>query len=209
MEKEVKDTQAPKKEEQAPDKPVSKEMVSETKHNNNKVLVIVLIVIGVMVVLGIASTFLIGSLLKKGGEKIIEEATGTNITVDEKGVSKVETKDGNYSASNEQKLPSDFPTSIPLYPNQKITGSFKQKTSSGNSWQVTTETSDEISKVVSNVKDAYSKSPWVSEAEVESDGSYTLSYAKTEYKVTVYITDNSSMNMTSLTYTVVQETTTE
>lgn len=181
------------------------EIVSVSKKNSNKTLVIVLIVVGVLVVLGIVGTILAGTLFKKAGEAIVENATGTEVITNKDGTTTVESKDGSASVSTEQKLPSDFPTNIPLYPDQKIIGSYKQKTTSGNYWQVTSETSDSVSKVVNNVKEAYSKAPWETEAEVESDGSFSLSYAKTGYKVTVFISKNSDMNMTSLTYTVTEE----
>lgn len=201
-------TSETQKTEQPSGNPAKNEVVSETKNSNNKALVIVLIVVGILVLLGVGGTILAGTLFKKAGESIVENATGTKITTSSDGTTTVESKDGSssYTASAEQKLPTDFPTNIPLYPDQKITGSYKQKTASGNYWQVTSETSDAVSKVVSNVKEAYSKAPWTSEGEVESDGSFSLSYAKTGYRVSVFISKSSDMAMTSLTYTVTQET---
>jgi hypothetical protein len=209
MEKEVKDTPESVKEVSTTEKSQGNEVVSETKHSNNKVLIIVLIVVGVLTFLGIAGAVLLGTVFRSAGEKLAEEATNTNITTNKDGTATYESKDGDTSVSTEQKLPTDFPTNIPLYSDQKITGSSKQKTASGNYWQVTSETSDAITKVVSNVKEAYSKAPWETEAEVEINGSSTLSYAKTGYKVTVIISENSDMDMTSLIYSVTQETETE
>lgn len=205
MEKEIKDAPAPKNEGQAP----SNEVVTETKHSNNKVLIIVLVVVGVLTFLGIAGAVLLGTVFKSASEKLVEEATNTNITTNKDGTATYESKDGSTSVSTEQKLPSDFPLTVPLYPNQKITGSYKQNTDTGHYWQITTETSDAITKVVSNIKEAYSKAPWETEAEVESNGSFTLSYAKTGYKVSVIISENSDMDMTSLIYSVTHDTKTE
>lgn len=202
-------------EKQKPEQPSAstpnEEVVTETKHSNNKVLFMVLVVVGALIVLGAVGTFAVGKIFKKAGESIVENATNTRITTNKDGTTTMESKDGSSSVttSTEQKLPTDFPTTIALYPNQKITGSYKQKTASGNYWQVTSETSDALSKVVANVKDAYSKAPWAADGEVESDGAFTLSYSKTSYKVTVYIAKNSDMNMTNLTYTVTEESATE
>lgn len=184
------------------------EVVTETKHSNKKTLTIVLVIVGILVALSILGTVLAATVFKKAGESIIESATDTKITTSSDGTTTIESKDGSasYTASAEQKLPTDFPTGIPLYAGQKITGSYKQKTTSGNYWQITSETSDDIAKVSASVKDAYSKAPWTSDGEVESDGSFTLSYSKTGYKVSVFITESSDMSKTSLTYTVTQET---
>lgn len=202
MEKEVKDAPASKTEEQAPENASSSEMVSETKHSNNKVLIIVLAAIGVMVVLGIASTFLVGSLFNnsKAGEKILETALNSDISTDKDGNTTIKSNDGTYSASTEQKLPSDFPTGIPLYPNQKIISSTKIKNDTEAYWSVSAETNDSAEGTSKKAKDIYSE--WDSESESEYNGVYISTFKKGDLKVGLSITETSGK--ATITYSVTQ-----
>jgi hypothetical protein len=199
MEKEVKPTEqkAEVTPAEAPADNKNSEVVTESKHSSNKVLVIVLVVIGAFVVLGAAGTLLAGKIFKKAATTIVENSTGTKVTTDSKSTT-VTTKDGSVTASTEQKLPADFPTGIPLYSAQKITSSYKSKNSNGNYWQVMAEVSATAAKAKDTLKSQYSS--WELSSEVENDGTYMLTYKNSLYSVDVIIaTEN---NQTTVTYDV-------
>lgn len=86
--------------------------------SNKKVITIVLIVVGALVVLGIVGSILSTFMLKKGAETLLGAATGGTVKIDTKGDDaeiSIKTKDGEIKSGSSQKLPKDFPESVPLY----------------------------------------------------------------------------------------------
>lgn len=183
-------------------------LVTETKHSSNKVLVIVLVVIGVLLLVGVIGSILVSRLFKNASQTIIESATNSTISTDREGNMTIETEDGTMSSSVEQKLPTDFPESVPIYESQKITNSYKSKNDSGNYWQIITEVDSKVDMVASTLKSKYSD--WELVSDTESDGSYILSFRNSEYDVNLIISKSTTdENKTSLTYTVYQTAVTE
>lgn len=181
------------------------EVVSETKHSNNKVLVIVLVVIGAFIVLGAASALLVGRVFKDAATTMVEEATGTSITTDNKGTTTVTDANGSVTASTEQKLPDSFPSSIPLYASQTITDSYKSKNTMGTYWQVSAKISDSVKTADAKLKDLYKN--WELVSEIENDGVYNYSYKDSKYDVNLTVSENN--NQTTITYMVSEVMATE
>lgn len=185
MDKEAKENSEIKAPAQDTTKPAGDTVVTETKHSNNKVLVIVLVVIGVLVVMGVAGSLLIGKVFQKAGESILENATNTEVSTDKDGNTTIQSKDGNYSTSTEQKLPTDFPTGVLLYPEQKLTGSSKVKNNNDTFWAVTAEVNDTVAETAEKLKTLYAD--WESEGEQQYNDSYYQYYMKGNLKVNLYI----------------------
>lgn len=87
--------------------------------SNKKVITIVLVVVGVLVLLGIAGSIASTFLLKKGAESLIGAATGGAVEINtgsgDKADVKIKTKDGEITSGANQKMPADFPKSVPIY----------------------------------------------------------------------------------------------
>lgn len=205
MEKEVKDAAASKKPDQAPENVTNNEVVTESNHNNKKVLVIVLVVIGVLTFMGIDGAVLLGTVFKSASEKLVEEATNSDITVNKDGSTTYESKDGSYTVSDEQKLPTDFPKDIPLLSDQKITSSYKNKTSSGSIWQIETEVKTTVSKTVEDLKSKYAS--WELTSDIENDGNQTMIFDKGSFTTTLNVSE--SNNVTKVIYTILESINTE
>lgn len=178
-----------------PDNKSKGEAVEVSKHSN-KALVVVLIVIGVIVLLGVLGTVFAGAFVKT----MFESATGTSIKTNLDGTTTITTKDGGASFSTEQKLTSDFPSSVPLYKGQKIVSSSKVKNDSGSSWYVSGETSDSAAKVVDSLKSSYDGAGWSLDSETETDGAFWLYYKNSQYETNLYV--SSDNGTTSIAYTV-------
>lgn len=186
MDKEAKENSEIKAPAQDTTKPAGDTVVTETKHSNNKVLVIVLVVIGVLVVMGVAGSLLIGKVFQKAGESLVENATNSTITIDETGKSTITNEDTITSAiSTEKKLPTDFPNGIPLYVGQKITGSSKVKNNNDTFWAVTAEVNDTVAETAEKLKTLYAD--WESDGEQQYNDSYYQYYMKGNLKVNLYI----------------------
>ena len=203
------DTKAPEQAKPAeePQKPAAEASKSSgSKSNNNKVIVIVLVVVGVLVVMSIIGSLLMGRLFKKAGEKIVENATNTQISTNKDGTTTIKSNDGSTSVSTEQKLPDDFPKNIPLYSGQKITTSSKVKSDSETSWTVAAETKDSVSKAADGIKKLFSA--WESTGEQQLNDTYYYYYTKGNTKANVYVANNGDGN-TIITYTITESSATE
>lgn len=94
-----------------------------TGGNNKKVLTIVLVVVGVLVLLSIVGTMLVGRLTKKAVTTVVDKASNGQIKVDSDGTKvKVKGDDGKEATFEATtKLPKDFPSDVPMYKGAKIT----------------------------------------------------------------------------------------
>lgn len=207
-------------------KAASQEIV-ETKNHSNKTLFIILGVVGFLVLGGILMSVLSVFVLNKATDKTVSTITGLDVDTNKNGDTTIKTKDGSIttktdkngnvtyetkdksgassSSSTEQKLPDNFPSNVPLYSNQKITYSSKSKTNEESNWQVNTETSDNINKVVDSLKESYKG--WTVDSENQINDSYYLYYEKDNMKVNIYVAK--SEDLTSILYTVSQKTATQ
>jgi hypothetical protein len=178
---------------------------------NKKTLVIVLIVVFVVFVL--PGFVLAGSLwwwgrghnADKLAESIIESSTGGKVDVNSSdGTYSVKSSDGSYEISSSEKLPTNFPDSVPLYDGQDITSSSRTSSDSNSSWTVGATTNDSVAKVESFFKDEFSG--WVNEGEFSVNGTTTTSYKKGNFSVVLTVgEDSSDSSMTSITYIVSED----
>lgn len=118
--------------------------------NNKKALKIILIILGVLVVLGILATVLLGFFFQKIGETFVEQATDSNIEVSDDGLS-VESEDGSSFMSSE--MPEDFPEEAPLFEPANLVSSTSQQQDGSASYTVTFSTEEDPQAV----KDFYER----------------------------------------------------
>lgn len=206
MENNTKAPEAPKEAASTDTPTTNTSKQTASKSNNNKVLVIILAIVGVLVVLSIVGSLVMGRLFKKGAENLVEKATNTQISNNKDGTTTIKSTDGSTSYSTEQKLPDDFPKNIPLYSGQKITTSSKVKTDNETSWTVAAETKDGVSKTADGVKKLYSA--WESTGEQQLNDTYYYYFTKGNTKANVYVANNGDGN-TIITYTITESSSTE
>lgn len=166
--------------------------------SNNKVLVIVLVVVGLLVLLSIVGYFMATVFMKSWFESV----TGVRVSTNLDGTTTIQSADGSSSVSTEQKLPADFPSNVPLYPGQKIVSSSRVKSDSGISWTVIAEVNDSTSKTAFNTKSQYANAGWESDSESEINGAYWQYYKNGQLEVNLYISDTEGK--TNITYSVFQ-----
>jgi hypothetical protein len=138
---------------------------ASSKGSNNKVLKIVLIVVGVLIVLGIISSVAIGFAIKKGAETFIGAATGSSVKIDGDGDKITITgKDGSSitsSTSSSAELSKDFPKSdVPMYKGAKIEASSDMTIGSTKTYSVNLSTKDKVSSVISFYESEFSSGDW-------------------------------------------------
>lgn len=176
------------------------EKVVESK-SSNKTLAIVLSVVGALAVLGLLGTLLAGAVVKN----IFESATGTKLETNADGTATITSKDGSGSFSTEQKLPTDFPSTVPLYSGQKIISNSKVKNESDTSWTVSAEISnDGPSAAAAKAKSLYEGKGWSLDSESETSGAFWLYFKKDKLEVNLYL--SAVEGKTNLTYAVSETT---
>lgn len=164
--------------------------------SSNKALVIVLAIVGALVVLGLLGSLFAGAVIKS----IFESATGVKVETGVDGSNKFSVSSGGDSLTVEQKLPSDFPKSVPLYEGQKVTSGSKIKQGSSTNWTVTAEVSDSPSAASAKTKSLYESNGWSLDSESEISGAFWLYFKKDQLEVNLYFSDTEGK--TNLTYTV-------
>lgn len=83
--------------------------------SNNKVIIIVAVVIGIFIVLGIAAFFGTKLFTEKTAEKAIEQATGGKVDIKDDGDKvTVETDEGKFTLGQDE-IPKSFPSDITVY----------------------------------------------------------------------------------------------
>lgn len=180
---------------------------------NNKTLVIVLIVVFVVFIL--PGFVLAGSLwwwgrgnnASKLAESIIENSTGNKVDVDsESGDYTIKSGDGTYELTSSGELPDNFPSDVPLYDDQDITGSYRSSSEGVSSWSVTAETEDSVAKVGDFFDDEFSS--WDNQGEFSASGTTTTVYKKGNLSATVSVGESSQGGgKTSISYLVSEDST--
>ncbi|MFO0882329.1 MAG: hypothetical protein U0491_02665 [Candidatus Saccharimonadales bacterium] len=194
-------------EEQTPKTPEQTTKTTPKKSTSNKTLFIIIGVVGVAVLLlaGFGLSMAKNKLADKTASGIISTATGGKVSVDSNGKDvTVKTADGStYSSS--QKLPTDWPSSVPLYTPYSVTGSYKASNDGKTAWHLATSTSDSYDKVVAEIPKLYSG--WTSNSSYESNGAALFSYDNSTYGVILSVAkpDSSSNNKVTVSYTVSQK----
>lgn len=197
--------QTPKPAKNTPENKPTKKSTS-----NKSLLIIVGVVgIGVLIFAAVGVNFIKNKITDKAASStasgIIGAVTGGKVSVDSNGKDvTVKTADGStYSAS--QKLPSDWPSSVPLYSPYTVTGSYKASTDGKTAWHLATTTTDSYSKVTTDLPKQYSG--WTNGSSYEANGSALYSYENDAYNVIVSVAqpDSTSNNQVVVSYTVTQK----
>lgn len=193
-------------------KPAPQDAAKKAKNNKNLIiiggiLVFVLFILPMLfffIVFGVVKNKVNDVATEKTVTGLIEGATGGQVKVDANGKEiTVKGKDGTEFSSS-QKLPTDWPSSVPIYSPYTITGSFKASDNGKTGWNLATETSDSYDKAKTGLASLYSG--WTKQSEYESNGTTLTAYENTTYNVMVSISQpDSSTKKVTINYTVTQK----
>ena len=137
-----------------------------------KTVKIVLIVVGVLILLGIIGTLLLGYIGARIGTSILDQATNGDVTVSEDGVT-IEGEDGDFATS--QELPRDFPEAVPVYEPSEIGGSSRASQQGEVYWTVSLSTEDSADEVYDFYVNALGGGDWETESTFEVDNMSNIS----------------------------------
>lgn len=130
---------------------------------------------------------LTNALAEKATEKILGQATGTNVDINGNAIQ----INDNGAALNfgNNSMPADFPSSIPLYKGATITSSFAngQDTNSGRNWTIMFTSTDAVASVNGFFSDALKKNGWTTTYNYNLDQSYGYTAKHGELSITVTI----------------------
>lgn len=143
------------------------EQPASTSQKN--VVKLVLIVVVLLVLLSIVGIVLLGWIGGRVGEEVIEQATNSNITQSEDGIS-IETDDSELNISQDQELPDNFPNQVPIYSPASIASSARSTQNNEQFWSVTLTTSDSAQTVQAYYEDALTKDGWTTDSSFETGG---------------------------------------
>jgi len=167
---------------------------------DKKKLIIIGAVVVVLVVAGAASRF----LGKSAAERAIEQATGGNAEVNsEDGTVTVKTDQGTYSTGD--KLPSDFPADVPLYPGAKVQGSVAAAGQTGGGHYVGLVTSDSLDAVAAWYKSHVVSEGWTVASDATINGTVILGATKDNRNLAVTITSSNGQVSVGLAVTAQQQ----
>lgn len=155
---------------------------NKSSNSNKKVIIIVLVVI---VVLFVLPAILVGGFfwfIAANSQNIINNATKDGISIT--------TGDGSKFEVSSQKLPEGFPSEIPLYSGQVVTGSSRSSADGVTDWYVVAESKDSKSAVSSSFSSKLSG--WEKVSEYESNGATVTDYKKGDLTLTVTISDSTA-----------------
>jgi len=165
-----------------------------------------IIIIVVLVVLGIVSSFLSGFIFKKAGtaiiNKTIEGKTGikTNVEDIEKGkMTLTDPKTGAKIEVNTGKIPDNFPKNFPVYPGSKIAGtvSGNKEGTDGGIW-LTFSSGDSLAKISQYYKDNFKAKGWNAKAILEANENVTYSVSDGKMEGTLTVTRATDTNESTI-----------
>ncbi len=139
---------------------------------------------------------------KSAAERVIESATGGNANVNSNGDVTVKTDQGTWSSSD--KLPSDFPSDVPVYPGSKVQASVAATQEQGGGIYAGLESTDSIDKVVNWYKKEVSAEGWKATTNLEVDGGLMLSGTKDTRDLVVTISKDGDKVVIGLVVTLKQ-----
>ncbi len=173
--------------------------------SQKKTVKIILIVVGVVVILGIIGIALLGYAGSKIGTSILEDVTDSeNIEVSDDGVT-IESEDGNFSSTQTQELPDNFPAQVPLLDGDDIVGSSRFTQDGGTIWSVSFSTSRSAEEVYDYYESEFDSDDWDSQSSFESGTSSSVSAVHND-GIRVGVTINQDTDdTTSYTLSVTEE----
>lgn len=145
------------------------------------------VVIGV-IVLGLIGNAFSKSASENAAERAIEAATGGRVDIDSDGDEvTVKTDQGTYTTTD--KLPSDFPSDVPVYAGAKILGSVASAGASEGGYFVTMETSASLNDVIAWYRNEVKGKGWTVVTDANINGSLMLSATKDSRALSVTVTE--------------------
>ena len=185
------------------------------KPKNKKAIIIIAAVAGMVVLIGMISSFVIWNFVSDKVtdktaetlvEKSLESATGNKVDVNTNGDVSVQSQDGSASYNSSQKLSDDFPKVVPVYPEQVIKGNLRTKNSETEvSWTDCAVSKDPTTTVNQYFKDKMAG--WANLATYEYNDLSTISGDQAMVKVVVSVSPetNEAGYNTRITYSVIQQ----
>lgn len=178
----------------APAAPDPNAQAAATKKDHKVIIILAVIAAVIFLVIPAIALTVGGIFLSK---KVNE--SGVKVDTDSKSVS-ISDKNGNeFSAGGNQKLPSDFPSDIPLY-NGDIAATGKVNSDGKSGWTVSILTNDSASQVSDTINKSYSSDGWSTEMTNTSAEGGLLIAKKNDLQVNIFY--NSKDGKTSILYTV-------
>ncbi len=165
---------------------------SPKKGSNNKLIIIIAVVVGVFVVLGIASFFVLGFFAQKTAETITEQATGGKVDIEEGGDKVTIETDEGKATFGKNEVPDSFPSDITVYSGSEVTST----TVTDNTVSIILKTSDSVSTSFGFYKSDLKKNGWTEISSVTYGGSSILSSQKGDKQVVVQVTTDPSDDKT-------------
>jgi len=188
-------------EKEAPN-PTENKSASPKSGSNNKVIILVVAIIGAFVVVGALSFFVFGLVADKTTEtlteKAVEQATGNKVDFSDGGnKATIETDEGKITIGTD-KVPDSFPSDITVYSGSEVTST----TEIDNGVSIILKTSDSVSTSFDFYKNDLKKNGWTESTAVSYQGSSTLLSQKGGKQVVVTVTTDPSDDKTLISISV-------
>ena len=169
---------------------------------SNSTIIIIVVVVVVLVVLGIAGKLASDFFAKKAAEKITESALG-QITG---GKVNVDTNSGSVTVQNDQgtatfgtKLPSNYPTDIPLYTGATVVSAITGNGTTGSQGStVSLTTPDSADKVQAYYDAQLASKGWTKGESATFGPATTFTATKGDRQLSIEILNSSTDNLTSI-----------
>lgn len=175
--------------------------------NQKKIVKIMLIVVGVIVLLSILGTLLLGWLGARIGTNILEQATDGDISVNDEGVS-YSGNDGETEFATNQELAEDFPEEVPVYEPSELVSSSRMSQEDEIIWSAAFGTESSVSEVYEFYENTLDTNGWNVNTSFESGNRRSIGAQNeaAELKLQLSITADSGQadEQTGVTLTVVK-----
>jgi hypothetical protein len=181
------------------EKTKEKKEKKEKREVNKKALILVILAAAVvlMVVLG-------GIFYRKAKDSIVgnifSRLTGGTVDVDKDGDKVTVTLDeGEFSFEEEGRLPDNFPSDFPIYPNAKLVSSWMASGNDTDGLSLIWETEDSVSKVSNYYESELEEAGWTLSFTSETEDSTTFAFEKNDVSGFIGVTVEESKTAISLT----------
>ncbi|MDZ7786290.1 MAG: hypothetical protein U5L95_04180 [Candidatus Saccharibacteria bacterium] len=146
--------------------------------SQNKGLKIVLIVIAILVVLGLIGTLALGFFGAKIGEKVVEEATNSEIDTSNGNVN-IQSSDGDsqtsIQAGDNVEFPDDFPAAVPVYEPHSLMSSSSYGSSDQKVWALSFTTESTLDEVHDFYESELANNGWETQSTASRSETRSLS----------------------------------
>jgi len=152
---------------------------------DKKKLTIIGVVVAVLLIGGVVNRM----AGKSAAERAIEAATGGSVDIDGDGDDvTIKTADGTYTGGN--KMPDDFPSDVPVYPDADVQGSYSLNGASGQGFTVGLSSDDPLADVIAWYKREVAAKGWTIVADANYNGSLVLSATKDARGLNVSVSED-------------------